>query len=122
MTQSATHLAGCLTGLREGVRLDEIADGFGLSEVELAGEKRALGEFAGFGQACAEIESTAQQQIQYNRRAVRGNLDKVVRGVGIGCGEEGDDGFVDAVGAGLARVGNVENIGEARPGMFEWMM
>src|SRR5208282_4329781 len=27
MTQSAPHLAGCLTGLREGVRFDEIADG-----------------------------------------------------------------------------------------------
>jgi hypothetical protein len=66
MAESATHLACGLTGLGEGLGLDEIAHGFGLGEVEFAGEKCALCEFAGLGESCAEVESPAQQQIQNN--------------------------------------------------------
>ena len=36
-----------------GTGLDEIQDGFGLSQIEFAVQKSAFGEFAGFGLACA---------------------------------------------------------------------
>ena len=52
--ERASHLTGGLAGLGEGLGFDEVANGFGLGEVELAGEEGALGEFAGVGEASAE--------------------------------------------------------------------
>ena len=99
-TERSAHLAGGLTGLGKGLGFDEVADGFGLGEVEFAGEEGALGEFAGVGEACAEGEGAAEEKIKDDGRAVGGDLDEVVASVGVGCGEEGDYRFVDRLGGG----------------------
>ena len=95
MAERAAHLAGGLARLGERLRVDEVAHRFSLREVEPAGEKCALRELAGLGQARAQLERAAQQQLQHHRRAVRGNLDQIFRGVGVGRGEEGDQRLVD---------------------------
>ena len=95
--ERATHLAGGQARLGEGLRLDQVAHRLGLGEVEPAGEKGALGEFAGLGQPRAQIERAAKQQFQHDRRSMRGNLDEILGGVGVGSGEEGDQRFVDAL-------------------------
>jgi hypothetical protein len=53
---------------------------------------------------------------------VGGNLDEVVGGVGIGCLEEGDDGFVDAVEFNVGRVERIDDVGEASPRVLEGAM
>ncbi len=116
MAERAAHLAGGLTSLREGLRIDEVADGFGLDEIEFAGKEGPLGELAGLSETCTDCERAAQQQIEDNGRAVRGDLNEVFRGVGVGCGEEGDDGFID--GRWICVVG-IENVGEPRACMLK---
>src|SRR5229473_625488 len=49
----ALQLLGCYFGLVESLRVDQVADGFRLREVDASVEKRPHGEFAGFGQAGA---------------------------------------------------------------------
>ena len=122
MAERAAHLAGGLARLSEGLRVDEVADRFSLGEVEAAGEECALREFAGLGEARAEIERSAQQQLQDHRRAVRGNFDQIFGGVGVGRGKECDEGFVDAGRSvcSRARGANVEHIGETRAGVRRW--
>ena len=94
--ERAAHLAGGLARLGERLRVDQVADRLGLRQVELAGEKCALSEFAGLGQPRAQLERAPQQQIEHHRRSVRGNLYEVFAGVGIGRGEQGDHRLVDA--------------------------
>ena len=48
--QRAAHLAGRLTCLRERLRLNQVAHGLGLSQIEFAGEKSALSKFARLSQ------------------------------------------------------------------------
>jgi len=116
--ECAAHLAGGLAGLGEGLGFDEVADGLGLSEVEFAGEECALGKFAGVGEAGSEEEGAAEEKVEDDGGAVGGDLDEVVAGVGVGGGEEGDDGFVDGLG-GLRVSGLVEDGGEAGTAVFE---
>ncbi len=70
-------------------------DGFGLGEVEAAGEEGALGEFAGFGEAGAGAEALAEEVVEEDGGAVGGDFYDVFGGVGVGFFEEGDDGFVE---------------------------
>ncbi len=95
-------------GLVEGVRVDEVADGFGLGEIDATGEPGALGELAGFGEARAAGEASAEDVVEQDRRAVSGDLEEVFAGVGVRRGEEGDDGFVK-----LRASGGIEDVGEA---------
>ncbi len=104
--ERAAHLAGGLAGLGERLRVDEVADSFSLGEVELAGKKGALRELAGLGEARAQSESAAEEQIEDDGRAVRGDLNQVFCGVGVRRGEEGDDGFVDALAGSPRRRGH----------------
>ena len=53
--ECAAELLGGGAGLREGLRGDEVVDGFGLGEVEAAGEEGSAGELAGFGEADRRI-------------------------------------------------------------------
>ena len=83
------------TRLVEGGGLNEVVDGFGLSEVEAAGEEGSLGEFARFGEAGAGGDALADEVIEEDRGAVGGDLYDVFGGVRVGGGEVRDDGFVE---------------------------
>lgn len=120
-TQRATHLAGGLAGLGECLRVDEVAHGFGLSKVEATGQEGALGELAGLGEARAEGDRAAQEQVENNGRGVCSDFYNVFRGVGVGRGEEGNDGFVDAASF-RSGFGVIEDVSEARARGFEWVM
>jgi len=80
-------------------------DGFGLGEVEAAGEEGALGEFAGFGEAGSGANALTEKVIEEHGRAVGGDLDDVFRGVGVGGLEPGDDGFVESFSCGVKDLG-----------------
>ena len=91
----------------EGGGVDEVANCFGLSEIEAAGEEGPLGEFAGFGEAGSGAKALADKEIEEDGRAVGGDFYDVFGGVGVGFLEVCDYGFV----GGLAGV--VEDFGEA---------
>ena len=67
---------------------DEIGHRFGLSEVDLVVEKRALGELTRLGKARAEIEAALQHQRQNGRAAVSLQLENVFARVRRRRGEE----------------------------------
>jgi len=50
-------------GLVESSGFDEVVDGFGLGEVEAAGEEGPLGEFAGFCEAAAGGYALAEEVV-----------------------------------------------------------
>ena len=79
----------------EGGGFDEVVDGFGLGEVEAAGEEGAVGEFSGFGEAGSGGEATSEEVVEEDGGAVGGDLDDVLGGVGVGRLEPGDHGFVE---------------------------
>ncbi len=78
------------------MRVDEVADGFGLGEIEAAVEEGAHSEFAGFGETRAAGECEFDDVTEYDGRAVGRDFNDVVGGVGMGLLEIGDDDFVDA--------------------------
>ena len=101
-------LLGGEARLVQGGGVDEVADGFGLGEVEAAVEERALGELAGAGQAGAIGEGVGEQEVEHDGGAVGGDFEDVLAGVGGGCGEEGDYGVVDGgAGFGVLDVGEM---------------
>jgi len=89
-------LLGGDLGLKQGLRVDEVADGFGLGQVEASVEKGAHGEFSGLGETGAAGEREFDDVAEDYRRAVGGDFYDVVGGVGVGLGEVGDYDFVDA--------------------------
>ncbi len=89
-------------GLVKRLRVDQIAHGFGLGQIDAAVEKRAHGELAGLGKPRAGRDAKLHDVSQYNRRAVRRDLDDVVGGVRVRFGEVSDHHFVDAGGKGRA--------------------
>ena len=62
-------------------------------------------------------ECAPQQQIEHHRRAVRGNLDQIFAGIGVGRGEQRHQRFVDA--CRRFDVLGVQHIGEARTRVFQ---
>jgi hypothetical protein len=62
--------AGCRPRGGAGRGIDEIGDAFGLCQVELVVEKRALSEFAGKGEPRPQLEATPQDQSKDGRPAV----------------------------------------------------
>ena len=71
---------------RRGV--DQIAHGFGLRQVDAAVQKRAQSELAGFGQPRAGVDGPLHRVPQHHGRAMAGNLDHVLRGVGARAGKK----------------------------------
>ena len=98
--QSAFELPGGNLRLIERLRVDEVADGLGLSQIDASIQERAHGELAGLGKACSASERHLNHVAEDDRRSVTGNLDHVVGGVGVRLGEEGNDYFVDAIARG----------------------
>ena len=73
-------------GERGQVRcFDQVADGFGLGQVELVVQERTFGELAGFGEpqpdGAARLEAAREQQLQHDGAAVRLQLEHVFAGV-----------------------------------------
>jgi len=99
----------------EGGGFDEVVDGFGLGEVEAAREEGSLGEFAGFGEACAGGDALAEEVVEEDGGAVGGDFYDVFGGVGVGRGEEGDDGFIEYFASGI------KYFGEAGLGGGQWV-
>ena len=64
-------------------RFDHVGDAFGLREIELAVEERALRELAGLGEPRAELDAAREQQPHDGRAAVAVPLDDVFAGVGM---------------------------------------
>jgi hypothetical protein len=64
--------------------LDEVVYGLGLGEVETAGEEGALREFARLGEPRAGGDALAEEVVEQNGRAVGGDFDDVLGGVGVG--------------------------------------
>ena len=74
---------------------DQIADGFGLGEIDAAVEESAQREFARFGEARARAHGAVEAVPQDDGRAMAGDFDHVFGGVGTRRGEVGDDDFID---------------------------
>jgi len=98
-------------GLVEGGGFYKVVDSFGLGEVEAAGEESPLGEFAWFGEAGTDGNALAEEVIEEDWRAVGGDLDDVLRGVGVGGLEPGDYSFVERLGSGIPS--GIKDLGEA---------
>jgi hypothetical protein len=91
----SAHLAGCLAGLGERLRRNQVAHRLRLSEIEFAGQKSALCELARFGQSRTQGKSAAQQQFQHHRRAVRRYLHEIFGSVRVRSAKKSDHGLVD---------------------------
>lgn len=68
------------TGSGGGGGFDQIGHAFRLGEIELAVEKGASGEFAGFGQTRTEDKAAFEQQAQHHRSAVALEFEHVFAG------------------------------------------
>ena len=95
--ERAFELLGGDLRLIERLRIDQVADGFGLGEVDASVEEGAHGELARLGKARAAGESEFDDVAEDDGRSVGGDFDDVVSGVGMRLGEIGDDDFVDAL-------------------------
>ena len=83
--------------LIERLRVDQIADGFGLGEIDAAVEEGAHGELSGFGETRPGGDAQLDNMPQHDRRSVRSNLNDVVGSVGMRLGEVSDHDFVDTM-------------------------
>jgi hypothetical protein len=116
--ERSAELLGGDADLVEGLGGDEVVDGFGLGEVEAAGEEGTLCELAGGGQARAERQGSAEEGIEDDGRTVGGDFDEGVAGVAAGGVEDGDEGVVEGAGG----VGGVEDAGAAGVGVEVWVV
>ncbi len=64
--------------------IDQVANGFGLRQIDAAVQIRAQRELAGFGEARAGFEGALDGIPQHDGRAMAGDLDYVFGGVGAG--------------------------------------
>ena len=74
---------------------DQVGDGFGLCEVELAVEEGALAELAGACMARAERGAFGHDALEDDGTAVRLQFDDVLAGEARGRGEEQGDAVVE---------------------------
>ena len=72
-------------------RVDEIAHGFGLHQIDPAVQKRAQRELAGFGQARSLSHRRLDDRAKEDRATVGADLDDVLAGVRVRAGEERQD-------------------------------
>ena len=86
----ALGLLGGDARLVQGGGFDEVADGLGLRKVDAAVQEGAQGELAGLGEAGAGLNGPLDGVAQHDGRAVAGDLNDVLGGVGARGREEGD--------------------------------
>ena len=80
ITKLTVELAKRLTTLCLGLGRGEIGDGFGLYEIELAIEKGASGEFAGFGNPQPEAAEHLHNRGKHGATAVQMKLGDILTG------------------------------------------
>src|SRR5262249_4078006 len=97
--------------------VDQVANRLCLRQIEAAVEKGAEGEFAGIGQTRARSEGALDRMAQHDRRAVAGDLNQVLGGVGAGTFEERDDHLVDGGTLGVAEFGEMDMPGVETQGI-----
>jgi hypothetical protein len=96
--------------------LDQIPNAFGLWKIEAAVYKCAEGEFAGLGKSSSCAHGAVETVAENDGRAVAGNLDDILSGVRMGCGEPGDHDFIDELRIVIKQLGES---GTTRP-EFGW--
>ena len=94
---------------------DQIADGFGVRQIDAAVEISAQGEFARFGEAGAGAYGAVETVAQNDGRAVAGDFDHVFGGVGFRGREVGDDDFVDGAAVVIGQSPRVARHGLSSP-------
>ena len=73
---------------------DEVLHGLGLRQVDPPIQKGPLGELPGLRQPRAGRKRRTEQRLQHDGRAMRGDLDDILAGVGMRSGESGHHGLV----------------------------
>ena len=94
--ERALKLLGGDLRLVKSLRVDQVAHGFCLGEIDAAIEKRAHGELARLGEARPRSNAHLDDMPKHHRRAMCRDLDDVVRRIGMRFREVSDDDFVDA--------------------------
>ena len=103
--EAAVELAQGRPGLRGRAGVDEIADGLGLHQVELAVQHRAAGELTRGGGPRAGRVQRRQQTAGREQPPVTRELDEVLAGIAVGTGEDGVEAAVDRLAVGTAEGG-----------------
>ena len=93
--QRAVELIERRSRLERSRRVDQVADRFGLHQIDPAIEKCAERELARLGQPCARFDCRRHDRVQHDRRAMRAQLDDIVARIGVRRGKECDDGLID---------------------------
>ncbi len=84
--ERSANLARRDAGLVKSLRLDQIANGLRLGEIDAAGEKCALGKFPGSARLAPARSARRTSSSQNDRRAVSRDLHQVFARVGIAAG------------------------------------
>ena len=92
---------GARRGRRRGV--DQVRDAFGLREVELAVEERALRELAGSREARAQLRAAREKKPQHRGTAVPVQLEHVLAGIGSRRREVDREPLVDRLAGAAAK-------------------
>ena len=79
--QRAFELVECRTSLQRGDGIDEIGHGFSLHKIDPAVQKCAKGELARLGETRATLHRLLDDLSQYDRAAMRADLDDILAGV-----------------------------------------
>src|SRR5438132_6446819 len=81
-------------GLKQGLRINQVADGFSLGEIDAAVQEGAHGEFARLSQARSGCQRQFDDAPQNYWRAVGGDFDDVISGVRVRLREKSDHHFI----------------------------
>ena len=103
----AFHRLQRRAGASARARGDQVGDGFGLRQVELAVEKRPLGEFARPRQPRAQLARAAQQQIEQYRAAMPLQFQHMFAGVRGGRGKIQQQAAIDQLAFGIMKGGEM---------------
>ena len=80
-----------------GACADPVDHGLGLHQIDAAVEKRALGEFAGLGEARAVPQDELEDGLKRSRAAVGVDLDDVFAGVAVGGAHDVQEHLVEGL-------------------------
>ncbi len=116
--QCTTHLACSSPGLRQRLRINQVAHCLGLRQINLLGQKRSLRKLTRLCQPRAQLQRAPQQQLQHHRRAMRGNLHKLLTGVRVRRGKVRHHRFINAT---CLRALAIQHIRQPRPRMLQWL-
>ncbi len=94
---------------RRAAGVDEISDGFGLGNIDLAVQKGAFAEFARPGHAAAQLEQPLQQRIEHPDPAVALQLQDMFAGVGGGSGKVQGQSTVERLAVGGEEMRNLRD-------------